>query len=243
MELKDYYVQLLEKKRAWQPTFGGYTPVIEGAENTIGRCLGLRTLEISVGDWISDGCLKERDKLGEEAIALLMSNVEDEVKHDRALNLATAACNLTTSGMEEEANDLAEQWRNHPDHPIVKAFVLENGVFFVLLPILRMLGNPGLKNLSADISSDESVHAASHRMVSNQLGLSYSPSLDALRRRTVAWMVSDLDAPGKYGYPEIWLQSSEQLLRSGRSPNLEQTKAYGVPAFFETHASNLSIYA
>lgn len=237
------YSDLAAKKRLWSPTMGDKQLVMPGTEGTIGRCLALRVLEIPVGNWVIETGSDELSKLHPDAIALLKSNAEDEVKHDRLLGMATETYQLTTTEMQQEADAIANEWLAHSDHPIVKAFVLENAIFFVILPILRRFGGQGLRNAAFDISSDESIHAPCNRLVAQELGYSFSPSLDLLRDRTVKFLVRDLDAPGKLGLPQVWVDASENLLHRGFAPQLEETKAYIMPAFFESHSADLPQYS
>ena len=237
------YSNLAAKKRLWSPTMGDKQPVMPGSEGTIGRCLALRVLEIPVGNWVLDTEAQELNKLHPDAIALLQSNAEDEIKHDRLLEMAAVTYQLTTPTDQEEAYAIASEWLVHPDHPIVKAYVLENAIFFVILPILRRFGGQGLRNAAFDISSDESIHAPCNRLVAQELGYSFSQSLDALRDRTVRFLVRDLNAPGKLGLPQVWIDASENLLHKGFAPQLEETKTYIMPAFFESHAADLPQYS
>ena len=240
--MQSFAQTLMSKKKNWTPTIGTPSPVAEGSEETIGKALALRSLEIPVGDWIYTTNKRESNRLTDDQLALLDSNIEDEYKHDEALNLAANAYKLTTPEMEKEAKIITDEWLEHGDHPLVKAWVIENSVFFVILPIFRMLGGAGLRLVSTDISNDESIHVATNRYLSKELGYTYSPSLDALRRKTVAWVVDSLDAPGKYGLGDFWLKSSDDLLLSGKAPQLADSKAYVMPAFFEHHNQNLPVY-
>ena len=235
------YSNLLSKKRLWSPTMGDKQPVMLGSEGTIGRCLALRVLEIPVGDWVLE--TQKRNELSVEAIALLKSNAEDEFKHDCLLQMAHDTYQLTSIEMQQEATAIAEEWLIHPDHPIVKAFVLENSIFFVILPLLRKFGGQGLRNAAFDISSDESIHAPCNRLIAQELGYTFSRSLDALRDKTVRYLVRDLNAPGKLGIPKLWIEASENLLHKGFASQLEETKAYIMPAFFESHAADLPQYS
>lgn len=236
-----FYSSLMSKKRLWTPTIGDKQPVMPGSEGAIGRCLALRVLEIPVGDWVLE--TESKNTLTEDALALLKSNAEDEFKHDKLLQMAHDTYQLTTPEMQQEADALADEWVYHPDHPIVKAFVLENAVFFVILPMLRRFGGQGLRNAAFDISSDESIHAPCNRQVAKELGYTFSPSLDELRDRTVRFLVRDLNAPGKLGLPQVWLDASANLLHKGFAPQLEETKAYIMPAFFESHSADLPQYS
>ena len=47
----------------------------------------------------------------------------------------------------------------------------------------------------------------------------------------------------KYLNKKFWLDASDRLMYEGRAPELAQTKAARVPAFFETSNENLPQYA
>jgi hypothetical protein len=239
---KTFYSELLAKKKPWTPTIGKSSSVMEGSEETIGRAIALRTLEIPVGDWILLGCKREMSRLPDDAIKLMQSNIEDEFRHDEVLNMAYSAYQLTDNTMESEAAIIAEEWIDHPDHPVVKAWVIENSVFFVILPILRKFGDAGLRLISRDISNDENIHVSTNRQIATDLGYSYSKSLDNLRKRTVEWVVETLNSPGKFGFPDVWLKSSDTLLYQGVAPELSDTANYVMPAFFELDNRNLPSY-
>ena len=171
-------------------------------------------------------------------------NVTDEENHDLALAYAATA-HGTDPKAENEASKLREAWESHPDHTIVKAMVLERAVFFVLLPFFRFCGDAGLRSLSADISRDEQIHVATNSLVANELGLTYSPSLDKLRKATVAWVMEPLEGSqtDKFLQKKFWLDSSDRLMYEGKAPQLSVTKSARMPAFFEHSNVNLPQYA
>lgn len=239
---KTFYSELLAKKKPWTPNVGKPSSVMEGSEETIGRAIALRTLEIPVGDWILLGCKREMSRLSDDAIKLMQSNIEDEFRHDEVLNIAYSVYQLTDENMENEASIIAKEWIDHPDHPVVKAWVIENSVFFVILPILRKFGDAGLRLVSRDISNDENIHVSTNRQIATDLGYSYSKSLDSLRKRTVEWIVETLNSSGKFGFPDVWLKSSDTLLYQGVASELSDTANYVMPAFFELDNRNLPSY-
>lgn len=236
------YHRLLAKKTPWTPIIGTKLPVMPGAEKTIAKCLALRILEIPVGEWILESGRQETDRLSDIQKQLIKSNSEDEKKHDLALSMA-AKLYVDLGDFLEEAKLIANEWLDCNDHPIVKAFVIENGVFFVLLPILRVFGNAGLRTLSKDISQDEGIHAPTNRQISLDLGYWYSEKLDRLRKDTVDWLVSDLDCPGRHGIASYWQKRSDTLTETGKAEDLEElTGSFLGQAFFEISNSNLSSY-
>ena len=176
------YDKLISRKRTWTPVQTTAGQLKEGAEEAIFRALALRQLELPVGDFIASGL---KGEVPEAAQEILKMNIIDEENHDRALGFAARAIG-TDQTAEREAAALTKAWEDHPDHTICKAMVLERSVFFVLLPFFRFCGDAGLRTISADISRDEQIHVATNSLVCRELGLSYSNSLDKLRKATVA---------------------------------------------------------
>ena len=121
---------------------------------------------------------------------------------------------------EKEALALREAWTAHPDHTILKAMVAERAIFFVLLPFLRANGDGGMRTVSADYHETNRVHVAANSIVCKELGLEASPSLDKLRKATINWVMQPLgrNTTSKYLDKKFWLDSSDQLDVSGKSP-------------------------
>ena len=153
------YQKLLARKRTWTPVQVEAGKFKEGSEEAMLRALALRNLEIPVGDFIQ-GALKKDFPI--EAKELLESNIKDEEKHDLALDYIAKAHKLQDI---PEANAIQKAWIEAPEHPVLKAMVLERSVFFVLLPFFRWNGDAGCRTVSADISRDEQVHVASNSLV------------------------------------------------------------------------------
>ena len=235
------YDKLISRKRTWTPVQTTAGQLKEGAEEAIFRALALRQLELPVGDFIASGL---KGEVPEAAQEILKMNIIDEENHDRALGFAARAIG-TDQTAEREAAALTKAWEDHPDHTICKAMVLERSVFFVLLPFFRFCGDAGLRTVSADISRDEQIHVATNSLVCRELGLDYSPSLDKLRKATVAWVMQPLKAndPDKYLAKNFWLDSSDRLMYEGKAPQLSDTKSARMPAFFEHSNVNLPQYA
>ena len=235
------YEKLIARKRTWTPVQMEAGKLKEGAEEAIFRALALRNLELPVGDFIASGLKGEVPEAAQEILKL---NIIDEENHDRALGFAARAIG-TDQAAEKEAAALRKAWEDHPDHTICKAMVLERSVFFVLLPFFRFCGDAGLRTVSADISRDEQIHVATNSLVCRELGLDYSPSLDKLRKATVAWVMQPLKEhnPDKFLAKKFWLDSSDRLMYEGKAPELSVTKAGRMPAFFEHSNVNLPQYA
>ena len=234
------YDKLLNRKRTWTPVQTTKGTFKNGAEETIYRSLAIRHLELPVGSFISEA-LSEIPKLSRE---LLESNVKDEIKHDLALGYITNAHGVNDQA-EAEALRLRDAWLAHPDHTILKALVIERAIFFVLLPFFRFNGDAGLATVSADISRDEQVHVATNSLVSLELGLTPSQSLDKLRKATINWIMQPLqyESSDKYLSKKFWLDASDRLMYEGKAPQLSETKAGRMPAFFEHDNRNLPQYA
>ena len=238
--MKDPYEKLLSRKRKWtpvKPTAGAFK---HGAEKTIRRALAIRHMELPVGEFIKEGLEKDVPK---NARKLLEDNVVDEIRHDKALQYIVDAHGADTQA-ENEAMRLRDAWITHPDHTITKALVAERAIFFVLLPFFRFTGDPALRTVSADISRDEQIHVATNSLVCAELGLVPSPSLDKLRKATINWIMQPLGSNSdKYLDKKFWLDSSDRLMYDGKAPQLSETQAGRMPAFFEHSNVNLPQYS
>ena len=102
-----------------------------------------------------------------------------------------------------------------------------------------------MRTVSADISRDEQIHVAANSLVCRELGLTISPSLDKLRKATINWVMQPLgiNTADKYLDKKFWLDSSDRLMYEGKAPELSDTKAARMPAFFEHSNVNLPQYA
>jgi len=234
------YEKLLKRKRTWTPVQTTKGKFKSGAEETIYRCLSIRNMELPVGDFIYEAL----SEIPTNARELLESNVKDEIKHDLALGYITNAHGVDDKA-EAEALRLRDAWMQHPDHTILKALVIERAIFFVLLPFFRFNGDAGLMTVAADISRDEQVHVATNSLVSLELGLKPSSSLDKLRKATINWIMQPLAMQNddKYLSKKFWLEASDRLMYEGKAPQLNTTKAGRMPAFFEHDNRNLPQYA
>ena len=234
------YQKLLARKRKWTPVQVNAGMCKSGAEEAILRALAMRHMELPVGDFITDALSTE---VPEASINLLRSNVTDEENHDLALGFIASAYGVDEKA-EAEALRLKAAWEAHPDHTITKAMVAERAIFFVLLPFFRFNGDAGMRTVSADISRDEQIHVAANSLVHTELGYNISPSLDKLRKATINWVMQPLGkSSDKYLDKQFWLASSDRLMYEGKAPELAETKAGRMPAFFEHSNVNLPQYA
>ena len=239
--MKTPYDKLFERKRKWSPVQTTAGKLRPGSEEAIYRALAVRHMELPVGTFISEGLEKT---VPESARKLLESNVKDEENHDLALGYIANALGVDEKA-EKEALRLRDAWMSHPDHTIVKALVAERAIFFVLLPFNRFNGDAGLRTVSADISRDEQIHVATNSIVCRELGLSWSSSLDKLRKATINWVMEPLgrNTQDKYLDRKFWTDSSDRLMYEGKAPELSDTRNARMPAFFEHANTNLPKYA
>ena len=233
------YEKLLNRKRKWTPVQTTKGKIKYGAEEAVYRALAVRNMECPVGAFVSDSL----SEIPQKSRELLESNIKDEDNHDLALGYIANAIGVDDEA-EAEALRLRDAWIAHPDHTILKALVIERAIFFVILPFFRFNGDAGLRTVSADISRDEQIHVATNSLVCEELGLKPSQSLDKLRRATINWIMQPLSANAdKYLDKKFWLDASDRLMYEGKAPQLTETKAARMPAFFEHANTNLPQYS
>jgi hypothetical protein len=235
------YTQIVQRKRSWTPTPVTAGELKAGAEETIYRCLALRTLELPVKDMLSQGLERHLpDDPG--VIPALLSNMKDEDRHDQALGFIVDAHGVD-HGAEREAENIRKAWLAAPEHPVLKTAILERSVFFVLLPFFRFNGDVGIRTVASDISRDEQTHTALHAMVAHDIGEKTTPALNKLRRATVAWAMDKLGhSSDKHLNKDFWMRQSDSLYFQGKAPGLADTQRARMPAFFETSNVNLPKY-
>lgn len=235
------YLKVMSRKRTWTPVAVDKGQVIEGSEDTLKRCLALRTLELPVKEMLQQGL--ERD-LPEDpgVITALRSNMQDEDKHDRALQFIVDVHGVDERA-EREAERIRSAWLSDPSHPILKTAILERSVFFVLLPFFRFNGDMGIRTVASDISRDEQTHTLIHAMVAHDLGEKTTPALNKLRKATVHWAMDLLGSnENKYLDKDFWLKQSDSLYTQGKASGLADTRRARMPAFFEASNVNLPKY-
>ena len=235
------YLKIMSRKRTWTPVAVDKGQVIDGAEDTLKRCLALRTLELPVKEMLQQGLERELpDDPG--IIPALRSNQADEDKHDLALNYIVDAHGVDERA-EAEAERIRKAWLSNPSHPILKTAILERSVFFVLLPFFRFNGDMGIRTVASDISRDEQTHTLIHAMVAHDLGEKTTPALDKLRKATVHWAMDQLGvSDNKYLNKDFWLKASDNLYHQGKATELVETQRARMPAFFEASNVNLPKY-
>lgn len=235
------YAQVVSRKRKWTPVAVQKGKLVDGSEEAIYRALALRTLELPVSEFLKQGLEKELPKTA-GVVEALKSNILDEERHDQALEYVVEA-HGTDAKADAEGRHILKAWMDAPEHPILKAAILERSVFFVLLPFYRFNGDIGIRTTAADISRDEQTHVAIHSMVCSELGLKSTPSLNRLRRATVGWVMDSLgSSQNKYLDKDFWLSQSDSLYERGKAPGLADTQRARMPAFFEAANTDLPQY-
>jgi len=235
------YTQIVQRKRSWTPTPVTAGELKAGSEETLYRCLALRTLELPVKEMLAQGL--ERNLPDDPGvIPALLSNMADEDRHDQALGFIVDA-HGTDDRAEREAENIRKAWLSSPEHPVLKTAILERSVFFVLLPFFRFNGDVGIRTVASDISRDEQTHVALHAMVAHDLGEKTTPTLNKLRRATVAWAMDLLGSSNdKYLDKDSLIKASDQLYYSGKTDTFADTRRARMPCFFETSNVNLPQY-
>ena len=236
------YQALLDRKTSWTPAVMEPEAISyeEGRLDTIWRAIALGlALELPVGQFTLSA--SKGDLPNDPAVIdLLLSNTHDEEVHYAGFQAAELAYGCPDV-YKDEALAISKLLIEHPDHTVVKAGYMELGVFFVTLPLIRKLGDVGLKLLSENISRDEATHVSTNYMIIDQLGLRPSQSLSDLRVAVIDWLTQNLTVPGM-GRP-YWLRQSEKLVSNREAPDLSWTKVGQTPAFFEISNSAFSRYS
>jgi hypothetical protein len=243
-----FYLNQDSRRTPWSAAKPILAPVAPGAEGTLARCLMLRSLEIPVGNFITS--TKGEKEIPSIIQDILVKNIADEARHDEALNLLWGAYKdklPCTKADEDFARGLTNDWVSHPDHPLVKAAVLESSVFFVILPLFRFLGQTGFTEVSRYISGDEVIHVSVNRQLAMDLGYTWSPSLDRLRERTIKFILgkftsNPLEGDSKWANHADWINRSRNLLNKGVAQGMEDSKMAVATAFFEVGNNSLPTY-
>jgi hypothetical protein len=214
------------------------------ATSVLQKALSLSALELPVGEWIRQELVKTQD-MHPDIQWLLRLNIEDETRHDEALNNLKAVFpipaqnDIIVSGMLSEADRLANLYS-----PVTLTAVLESSIFFVILPMLRFLGTQEMRMTANDISVDENIHVSTNVQLSTDLKYRRGKALDTFRADVVDWLVSDLPAnhDNKYMSADFWQKTSANLYTTGKTDTMNDTKRASFPAFFESRSDNLPIY-
>lgn len=185
-------------------------------------------LEIDVAQYLAEGWksdIRGKNKIPVFAEKLLESNIPDESVHLAQFEYAIKAYPVQQQYLDE-AQQISQMWADNDSHPLLKATVLELGVFVPCsLPLLLRVGGLSLGWVGQMVSQDEQRHQATGRAVCSLLGISpykVSNSLDELRRSTIRWIMGDSFIK-RWGYGVEWfLGQSEIVSRGAIAPELSK---------------------
>ena len=207
----------------------------EGDVDVLARILALRVLEIPVKTFITQGLdSDDRFKLTGIGVKALQRNTEDEDNHDVTLNLVAQKYTHYGLDYDETASQIRDLWLRLPVNPILKACVLENGIFFTMLPFMRAYGGTDLNGAALNISKDEALHVITHRTASALLGCSITEKLDYLRRQTIGWIFGNASKG-----VDFYLKRSDSLMKNGTTGSTEETGTYAEVCFYQLSNSSL----
>lgn len=223
---------LFQSKRRypdWQAQPSKKPRVNDGNENEaiVKRCLAFLDLEVDVGAWV-----KQQGNLQEEVKQHLLRNSNDELKHDLVLRMLAVhySADLTPP---LQALAIIERWREAPESPIVKAYALEMGVFFTILPALMKHGDPYASSVAMWINDDERVHVEVNLRVMRELGLKLTENLVKLVHDTVAFIYPSDPAQAVRACTRMITGKDKQMLTDSLPPTF---------AFFEQKNKQAFVY-
>jgi hypothetical protein len=194
----------------WTPR-KAVSPAKSPAHPTIVRAVGLRGLEIPVGEWTAQFC----ETIKDDAVEVILSgHINDEENHDTQLEFLAEY--LGAKLVPEAADQLVDRWLTLECHPLLKKMVLEAGVFFPLLGMMGVYskGDIFIQNVRQWISSDESAHVASSRAIIDFLRkqgqvITVPPGLLPLVADTIRYICGGVDE-------DKWLKASRSGVTTGR---------------------------
>lgn len=182
----------------WQPkpNTGLKQLTVQPEEQVVLRCLAFVDLEEQVGEWVEKVATNAEFQSAPEIAQILRRNVSDELKHDQAIRDLQAyysfKSNYSVFDKAFRAHILANQWKQIEAHPIVKAYALEMGIFFTILPILMRCGDVYAATVASWINDDERVHVETNLRLMKHFKLKLTPELVLLVFNTVAYIYEPL---------------------------------------------------
>jgi hypothetical protein len=233
-----------QSRRSWKPNNPDPFSERSQASKTISRCLALTSLEPAVASFIGNGLDKhDTTNLSQPLIDQLLINIKDEENHEVALTQCKMAMIDYDNSFEKEAAQLCKAWLAVSCNPITTAAILENGIFFLILPLYQLVGGASLKQTSRSISGDEAKHVILHREAAQRMNSRPTKEVNSLRIETIAFLARDIkeEMGGKWSV-ERMLNNSLSLLQKGTS-DLVETRVASVSAPFEISNRNLENYA
>ena len=220
----------------WKPKPISYHPICyyadttkladESGINMLQRIIGLGLhMEINVSRYVVKGITKDLPDAGPALPLLLRSNAADETRHEQGFKEA----NKTYGSIyNEELQDLVQAWNDEAtksSNPISVAGQLEVSVFLITLGLMRIVGSPGITELSFKIAEDENRHIVTNHAISTALGLWGNPNLNLIDS-TIEWVFGE----GLLDFPELKLENfirySRELLTDLRSTEFDDLTWY-----------------
>lgn len=219
-----------EPRQAVSPAIGTFHPALI-------RAIGLRGLEIPVGEWTAQFI----DTIQDDAIAVILNgHINDEENHDRQLEYLAEY--MGAKMVPPEADSLVDRWLTLECHPLLKKMVLEAGVFFPLLGMMGVYGKNDLfiQSVRQWISSDEAAHVASSRVIVGHLRdsgavIKVPPQLLELTKATIRYICGGVDE-------ERWLKASISGISTGKIEGGVSMTTVSLPQQFTQHTNAEILY-
>lgn len=224
------------KPTFWKPKPISYSPICyysdttqvadESGKNLLKRIIGLGLhMEINVSRYVMNGITKDLPNAGSALPLLLRSNAADEARHELGFKEASKTFG---SIYDNELQSLVQSWNEESkksSNPISVAGQLEVSVFLITLGLMRIVGTPGITELSFKIAEDEYRHIRTNHAIANALNLWKNPNLNLIDS-TIEWVFGE----GLYDFPELkkddFLRYSRELLNDLCSPDFDNLTWY-----------------
>lgn len=208
----------------------------DGIPETLQRVLASALyLEIDVAQYLAEGWksdIKGKNSVPEYAEKLIESNIPDESVHLAQFEYAAQTYPVSQQFMDE-AKQISQMWADNDSHPLLKATILELGVFVPCsLPLLLRVGGLSLGWVGQMVSQDEQRHQATGRAVCSLLKLNpykVSASLDNLREITIRWIMGE-GYLKRWDYGVNWFIKQSDIVSSGNNAP-ELSKWTNVPRY------------
>jgi len=219
-----------EPRRAVSPAAGTFHP-------TLVRTVGLRGLEIPVGEWTAQFI----ETIQDHAVAMILDrHIADEENHDTQLEYLAEY--MGAKVVPPEADALVDRWLILKAHPLLKKMVLEAGVFFPLLGMMGVYGKNDIliQSVRQWISSDEAAHVASSRVIINHLReqgevIDVPPELVQLVKETIAYICGGVEE-------DRWQKASWSGLTTGKIEGGAALSTVTLPQQFTQYTNAQILY-
>lgn len=216
----------------WQPTAPAYNKELDysDGEQIVKSALAFLDLEVSVGEWVKAA------ELPIEAKSYILLNAKDEEKHTVVLGYLSQY--YRGARVSLYSKNLIERWNALQVHPLAKAYALECGVFFSVLPALTIYGDIYAATVSQWINDDERVHVETNLRLMRELKLHLTEELLELVFETVAYIFEPL---GEQVQLNQATRAVKRVVR-GRDAQMAKESIPVTTAFFEQHDKRAIVY-